>query len=277
MTENCMIKLKGIRTKRQGLISILFLVTLGSVGMVFISSCAGSKKIAAPVERPREGRSPEEYLAQKIVYTSFAGKAQTHFESKDQNQDFTTNLKMKKDQQVWASIVALGIAEVARASITPDSLRAVIRIGKKAYALSYEEGLKLIQAQVDFPVLQNLFIGNPLIDKGPIQNSQIKDSLLHITMVNEDFKQELIYHTGTGLLERLNLTSAKRDFACNIIYGKYGAVNYKQPFAFSRTMVIDNAGEQVKLNLEFSKAELDVPVDLPFEIPASYTRMKPGE
>ena len=252
------------------------LVTAGLLlmGAFVFPACNTSKKITEVEPKKVEtGMKPEAYLAQKIQYSTFSGKAQMHFENKDQNQDFSGNIRMQKDKNIWASVIALGIAEVARASITPDSLQAIVRIGKKAYALSYKEGLELIQAQVEFPVLQNLFIGNPLIDNGPVKILEQKDSLIMLSLVKDDFNEVLTYNKQTGMLQELELSSDKRNFKCNIRYEKYGAITNKQPFAFNRYIVINNKGQEIKLDMEFSKAELDVPVDVSFSIPDSYTRM----
>ncbi len=251
-----------------GIASVIML-TLGQ-------ACSSTKKVTTvtePVKPENQEKKPEDYLAQTIAWSSFSGKADMHFENKDQNQDFTGNLRMHKGKDIWASVIALGIAEVARASITPDSLRAMIRIGKKAYALSYQEGLELIQAQVEFPVLQNLFVGDPLINNVPVKSAINQDSLITITVVKDDFTEVLTYNKKTSTLQELQLNSDRRDFKCNIRYEKYGPITGRQPFAFNRYVVISNKGEEVKLNMEFSKAELDVPVETNFSIPDSYQRM----
>ncbi len=261
-------------TKNASIIRTAIIAAAAVLLLITGQSCNTAKKTAtAPVKPVSQDRTPEEYLKQSIAWSTFNGKADMHFEHKDQNQDFTGNLRMRKDKDIWASIIALGIAEVARASITPDSLRAIIRIGKKAYALSYEEGLSLIQAQVEFPVLQNLFIGNPLISDGPVKSAKTVDSLMLITLSKDDFTEVLTYNKKTGVLQELQLNSEQRNFKCNIRYEKYGPITGQQPFAFNRYIIINNKGEEIKLNMEFSKAELDVPVETAFSIPDSYTRM----
>lgn len=248
-----------------------------AVLLLSAEACNTTKKTATaitePVKPAGEVIKPEDYLSHTITWNSFNGKADMHFENKNQNQDFTGNLKLKKDKDIWASVIALGLLEVARAYITPDSLKATIRINKKAYALSYKEGLELIQAQVEFPVLQNLFIGNPLISNVPVKKMDVKDSLVMITQVKDDFTQVLTYNKTTGTLKELQLNSDQRNFKCNIRYEKYGPITNQQPFAFNRYIVINNKGEDVKLNMEFSKAELDVPVETNFSIPDSYERV----
>jgi hypothetical protein len=251
-------------------------IALCSVALIISAeACKTTKKAVTtePVKPAGETLKPEDYLSRVIVWNSFNGKADMHFENKDQNQDFNGNLRLRKDKDIWASVIALGIAEVARAYITPDSLKAIVRIGKKAYALSYKEGLELIQAQVEFPVLQNLFIGNPLISDVPVKKWDQKDSFVVITQIKDDFTQELTYNKRTGTLTDLQLSSTQRNFKCNIRYEKYGPITNQQPFAFNRYIVINNKGEEIKLNMEFNKAELDVPVEISFTIPDSYERM----
>jgi hypothetical protein len=267
-------RLNFVKNLRTSFGKIAPMLGLG-VLLISVEACNTTKKVATvePVKNTNQAVKPEDYLSHTLVWNSFSGKADMHFENKDQNQDFTGNLRLRKDKDIWASVVALGIAEVARAYITPDSLKAMIRIGKKAYVLSYKEGLELIQAQVEFPVLQNLFIGNPLIMGVPVKKWDQKDSVVSITQVKDDFTQELIYNKRTGTLSELNLNSAERNFKCNIRYEKYGPVTGQQPFAYNRYIIINNKGEEVKLNMEFSKAELDVPVETTFSIPDSYERM----
>lgn len=262
---------KNIRTTFSKLGIALCFITL----IVSAEACKTTKKAVTtePVKPAGETLKPEDYLSRVIIWNSFNGKADMHFENKDQNQDFNGNLRLRKDKDIWASVIALGIAEVARAYITPDSLKAIVRIGKKAYVLSYKEGLELIQAQVEFPVLQNLLIGNPLISNVPVKKWDQKDSFVVITQVKDDFTQELTYNKRTGTLTDLQLSSAQRNFKCTIRYEKYGPITNQQPFAFNRYIVINNKGEEIKLNMEFNKAELDVPVETSFSIPDSYERM----
>lgn len=250
------------------------IIVLLFMSCVIGQACRTSKKVTSkePAKIVLPELKPEEYLAQKIEYKTFSGKASVHMEQKNERQDFTANIRMQKDKSIWASAIALGIAEVARTYITPDSLQAVVRLNKKAYKLSYQEGLELIQAEVPFPVLQNLLIGNPLISNVPVAAVADKDSLIVLTIFKDEYTEVLTFNKENRTLRHLELSSEKRQFKCVIHYEKYGPVGLKQPFAYNRSIVIDNNGETLKLDMEFSKAEIDVPVELPFSIPSSYEK-----
>ncbi len=249
-------------------------IVLFAASLFLFAACGGSKRLAQPKEPAviaKQELKAEDFLNNKVHYRTFSGKAQAHLVTKDQDQNFTLNLRMKKDEQIWSSVIALGVAEVARAMLTPDSLRAIVRIGKKAYAMSYEEGQQLIKADVDFPVLQNLLIGNVLVEDMSVSKLEETDSLVVITMQKEAYKQVLTYDKKQQLLQQLSLTAADRDFSCTISYGKYGPTTHSQPFSYQRYIIIKNKKDELKLNLDFTRAELDGPADFAFDIPSSYT------
>jgi hypothetical protein len=253
-------------------------VVLGMcVSVIAIPSCSTTKKVAEaspdkPLEQPPTGKlKAEDFLNRNISWNTFNGKADMHFERQDQSQNVSCNLKMNKGKDIWASIIALGILEAARAKITPDSLRAIYKIDKVGYALSYKEGQELIGTQVEFPALQRLLIGNPLVDASvPVTKFEPLDSTVVITQVKDDFTQVLTYNKKTMTLQELQLNSTAKHFKCTIRYEKYAPITLQQPFAFNRFMVIDDKGSIIKLNLEFSRAELDMPVETTFSIPTSY-------
>jgi len=250
-------------------------IQLGILGFFLAFGFSACKTVSKTTSQPIQATktfTTEEYLANQIDFKSFTGKTDLNIINKDGNQKVNANIKMRKGKDIWSSVLVLGgMVEVARAYITPDSLQAIVRIGKKSYNLSYEEGLKLIQAQVEFPVLQNLIIGNPLMDDGKISDSRIKDSLMVITMGKDDFTQVLSYQVSTHLLQKTELSSAKKNFKCTILYSNYKPLALKEPFAFTRNLEIDNNGTIIKIDMNFEKAEINTPVEINFSIPNNYT------
>lgn len=255
-------------------------VVIGAGALLMsIEACHTTKKALVEEERKVVADTAkvvlhaEDFLSRSISWNTFNGKAGVHFEKGDKNQDLSCNLKMKKDKEIWASLIALGILEAARAKITPDSLQAIYKIDKIAYVLSFKEGQELIGAQVEFPQLQRLFVGNPLI--GPevkVSKFEELDSTVKITQVQDGFTQTLTYDKKRFTLSQLQLVSTEKQFDCNISYENYSAITLQQPFAYVRHMVIHNKGQEIKMDMDFSRAELDTPVEANFSIPDSYER-----
>lgn len=231
------------------------------------SKTATDTKIVTPKKL-----TPEEYIANRLDFKTFNGKASLSIRTKDENQNVGANIKMKKEEFIWSSVVALGgLLEVARAYITPDSLKALVRIGKTSYSLSYEEGLALLKADIEFSVFQNLIVGNPLMTDGKITDSKAEDGMMVITMKKDGYSQQLSYDLETHLLKRLQLNAPEKNFKCAIEYANYQPLALKEPFSYSRNIQIENNGEKISINMNFDRAELNIPVEVNFSIPSSYT------
>ncbi len=239
---------------------------------LFLAACGSSKSAVETPVKPGK-MSPKDYLAQQIHYNTFSAKAQMHYEGEGASQDFTANIRMHKDKDIWASITALGgLIEAARAYIVPEKLQALNRLGREYYDMGYQEGLNLIQAQVSFADLQNLFTGNPLMADAPVSSSSETDTTIMIVMKKDDVTAALLYSKTTGLLQSTELSAPQRQFHCRIEYSAYGATTGKQPFSYKRQLQITNAGKTVRLDMNFNKAELNVPVDVSFSVPSSYKK-----
>ncbi len=250
----------------------IILLTSIIVLMGNLLACNTSRKVTKVDTTPtiHKAREAEDYLKHIIDFKSFSGRAELNIINAGNHQNVTANLRMRKDQDIWSSIIALGIAEVARAYVTPDSLQALVRIGRKAYSLPYEQGLQLINADFEFPALQNLLIGNPLIQDAEISHSEEKEDLFLITMKKDDFVQILSYDKNSGLLKHLSLVSEARNFSCTIEYEQYKALALNQFFAHSKSINIQNGSENIRIKMDFNRAEIDIPVDMSFSIPSSY-------
>lgn len=253
---------------------MLFVALAGSIFMV---SCGGSKNLG-------DGKAPkgttiaipkiklEDYYHQGINYNSFSGKANLQYQDKKENQKLGATIKMNHLVNIWSSVSAIGgIVEVARAYITPDSLKALLPLMRDAYALPYKEGLALIQAELDFETLQNLFMGNPLIMGSKNATVNEEGAEVIVKLMHNGYQLTITYDKATQLIKQQLITNVAKEFTCLITQTDYKALADKQPFSYNREMVITNKGEEMKVSMNFSKAEINKPANVTFRIPDSYT------
>jgi len=114
-------------------------------------------------------------------------------------------------------------------------------------------------------------IGNPLLHQGTDKKMQMSDTAVWITLKKDDMTQVLGYNAQTRLLEKLILKSDTRDFICEIDYSDYRPLALKQPFSFQRHIQIREEGKHIVVDLAFTRAAVNVPVETGFQIPPSYT------
>jgi hypothetical protein len=100
-------------------------------------------------------------------------KAKMHYESAEQKQNFTVNFRLSKNEIIWASLQVPIVGEVARAYITPDSVKAIDKFNKRVYLYSFKDLQKLINIDVDFLPYKKSFLEmrSPLMVKLPISKN----------------------------------------------------------------------------------------------------------
>ncbi|RQO30716.1 hypothetical protein DBR32_08275 [Taibaiella sp. KBW10] len=244
--------------------------------MLFGASCKTTKKVkkaeeptvVVPVVKPDDfGKLYE----RSFTYSTFSGKAQMHYVGNGQDQNFTANIKMEKDKKVWLSVIALGIQEIARAQVTPEKMQAIERLSRSAYDMTFEEGLKKLNAPIEFPMLENLLIGNPIMQKLKIKDIANTGSEVKIVTEKDGYVQTLTYDKNTqNLIEQLVVSEAKK-FRCTVKYSDYVVLN-GQAFAKTRSINIEDQAKNktTLLEMDFSKYDLDGALDIQFSIPSNY-------
>ena len=98
--------------------------------------------------------------AQQVVFDTFSGRASTKLDINGSSNDVTLNIRLKKDKQIWVSITALLGIEVARALITPDSIKVINKLQglylKKPFSFIYQYASR----QVNYKTIESLLVGN---------------------------------------------------------------------------------------------------------------------
>jgi len=129
--------------------------------LISISSCKINKTGVV-----LENRNARDLMAcvndSKIEPEWFSAKIATDLKAKGEKNSFKVSLRIRKDSIIWVNI-GKGPIIVATSIITPDSIKAVVKLGDQFYI---EKDFDFIKRQfdlnLDFDALQNLLIGNPL-------------------------------------------------------------------------------------------------------------------
>src|SRR5690606_10045710 len=103
--------------------SILFLLA----AFLFFTSCKSKKHlVAAGSSKKITAKTKiiaEDLLKHEIDFKTFQAKSKTTLSLDGKTFDVNLNLRIKKDEVIWASITAFAGIEVARVLITPDSVK----------------------------------------------------------------------------------------------------------------------------------------------------------
>lgn len=219
---------------------------------------------------------PTEYmLPADVPFSTFKGKAKMNYSGGGMSQDFTANIRMAKDSIIWIHITAgMGLVNVARILITPDSFSMLNYLDKTGMKLHISEANQLLPAQVDFKTLQSFIIGEVL--QTPYQRvagtRDMGDTwVMDIQGLNTN--QMVNYSKADSSINNLQVLSTNGGFAGVIQFGNYTIVSNRK-FALNRDININSNNELHHLDMVFNNAGFDEALDFPFTIPGSYSLNK---
>lgn len=204
-----------------------------------------------------------------MVFSTLAVKSKAVLSINDKSNDVNMNFRIKNNEVIWVSVTAVAGLEVARALITPDSVKILNRIDnvyiKKPFSYIYE----FTNEQINFKTLQSILIGNTV--------SEFITDATELNIENDEAKLRsifggLTYNLRVNAQEKvifinLNDETAKQELSAN--YSDFIMVNQQQ---IPHAVVMDSKVKTKKflLDLRFLKVDLDGPLELPFRIPERF-------
>ncbi|HKG05918.1 MAG TPA: DUF4292 domain-containing protein [Pedobacter sp.] len=255
--------------------------TLNSVLLLTVTAvfmACGTKK--AIVAIPKKGVESVPADTKKVVqmkllkdkdlpFNTLSLRAKAELDINGNSNNVTMYIRIQKNEKIWVNITAFAGIEVARALITPDSIKVKNTMQgvylKKPFSYAY----RYTNKQVDFKLLQSVFAGNTI--SAFMNDAAELDQENGVWVLNgqqEDLAYRILFNTLLKVSED-NLNDVRTGQALKVEYGQYQKVNDS---LFPSTLKINSiAGKQkININLEFSKIESNVPLEFPFTVPKKY-------
>ena len=265
-----------------------FLITL----LVLASSCRAKKTITkTPINNStgivETSLSSPDSLSRAMQIADapiqwFGAKVSVNSDINNQTNAFSANLRIKKDSAIWISISpALGI-EVARALITPDSLKFINRINGTYFKGDYKYLNELLQIEVNFKMIQAILLGNTYLHYSIEQyisdreNTELVLSTLKKRRIRREIDveipqiltQEIWFSSLQNKIVRMEMQDYRpvRKFTVNYLQFE----NVDELSMPNKLIISAQADKQVKIDLEYSRMTINKELNLPFNIPENY-------
>ncbi len=251
--------------------------------MVFLFVLTGckAKKVILPTpaipETPAVPAEPDNARKNKLksikesdmVFNTLAVKSKAVLSINDKSNDVNMNFRIKNNEVIWVSITALAGLEVARALITPDSVKIINRLDnvyiKKPFSYIYE----FTNEQINFRTLQSILVGNTIsefITDSTELNMESDEAKLKSIMGGLTYNLR-VSSQNKVVYTNLNDQLAKQELTSN--YSDFIMVNQQQ---IPHSVIMDSKVKTKKflLDLKFLKVDLDGPLELPFRVPERF-------
>lgn len=281
--------------------------TLQRTGFVFyfflllfsFSSCKTKQKATASEAKDIKPivdiRSPQ-YLNKQLKKNEFPFKTLSiKAENKatinnSENQEFNTNIRIKKDSAIWVSINALMGVEVARVLITKDSVKMMNRLNSSFFAGNFTYLNNLLNVDLDYEMIEALLVGNSVdyYDDERLKSSIVENSYILSTVRKRKLKRVL--QDGKTLNDPLeSLWINPSSYKITRIFLDDFSTNRTFDVTFNDFVMVDSllmphksvydikAEKTILLETKYNKVTVNSDVAFPFRIPEKYTPIKQQE
>ncbi|WP_214072081.1 DUF4292 domain-containing protein [Mucilaginibacter sp. dw_454] len=206
----------------------------------------------------------------QVTFNTFSGRANTKLDVNGSSNDVTLNIRIARDKKIWVSITALLGIEVARAVITPDSIKIVNKLQgvylKKPFSYIYQYASR----QVNYKTVESLLVGN-VMPELLTENSTVKTDMGNVQLSGT--LQDLVYNLmlGTNMrVTQFNLTNTAEQQALLVTNSTFiQADNRLVPSEINILSTIKD--KKIQAELHYNKVDFDLQLDFPFNIPERYT------
>ena len=229
---------------------------------------------AAAVPAAKTDNSKSEKLAaiqsRQINFNTFSGKARTKLEIDGKGYDVTLNIRIQKNKQIWVSISAIAGIEVARALITPDSIKIINKLQsvylKKPFSYVYQ----YTGRQINYGTVEAIVVGNAVPE---FVNADAQISANGNNTIISGILNDLAYQTTFGAdlkVASLRLSNQKSSQKLDVNNSSFIQADNR---ILPSVIAISSAAGQnsFKADLHYIKTDFDQAIDAPFKEPKNYT------
>jgi hypothetical protein len=254
-----------------------FLIVGALTVMMFLFSCKVKKsplllnsKVEALVGVPKIDITP--IVKNQLNFTTFSTKAASNLRIDNKEYDVTLSIRIQKGEKIWISISAIAGLEIARAVITKDSIKVLDRINSEFLNKPFSYIHDFSNKQLDYLTLEALLVGNCV----PFTFNQNND----INNVNGNLSlkgklKEINYQLNFNQDNKPVFTQLSTEFEQQML--KVNTPSFEQITnqLVPTKVFLDSKSlrKQVQLTMEYSKTQMNLPIDFPFNVPKRFSEI----
>lgn len=243
---------------------------------IFMTSCK-SKKVAT---NSTIGSMSTKKIIKKHYNNSFAkstikARLKAKYQDKKNSQSITIKLRMEKDKAIWMSGTILGIP-LAKVLITPTRVTYYEKINKTYFDGDFSLLSKFLGTEVDFEKLQNLLIGESILD---LKDKRYSSEVDGVSYLLEPKKQEELFdiffwlNASNFKIDKQEVRQALKQQKLSVSYAEYQKIS-DEVFPKKINIIAVEKSARTLIDLEYRSVEFDRKLTFPFKIPSGYKEIK---
>lgn len=199
-------------------------------------------------------------------------KADARYEDKDNTQNVSADIRIRKDEKILVSIRFLGIT-MAKALITPEEVKYYEKINGEYFEGNFSALSKWLGADLDFSKVQNLLLGFAVDDLRNTPNEIVVDNkLFRVSVQSPELNKSFLFDPATYFLKRQEISQTSPARTMTAFYPAY----QQYPQAALPTGVVIEASQQkgkVRIEVDYNNATFNEDLSFPYSVPEGYDRI----
>jgi hypothetical protein len=258
---------------------------------VIFTACTGSRKaVREPIKEEGAEFLTNKLKEHELKFQQFSARFNVVYQVNRKKTTVSGNLRINYDSIIWISITpALGI-EAVRFMLTPDSIKYINRLSNTYLEKDFAYINQLLNKTLDYDMAQAFLIGNDFSlyesnsFKASIENQQYKLNTVdrrkirrYVRRSEDDISipiQSIWLDPDNFKISKVLLKEAERDSRKFLAtYGGYEDVDGRL-IPTDLDFKVETEDKKVRIQISYSRIQLDQEQTYPFRIPESYTEIK---
>ncbi|MCF8246009.1 MAG: DUF4292 domain-containing protein [Saprospiraceae bacterium] len=249
-----------------------FLLSLLVLALLAFSSCKAFRKAHGEAVKPKSEKALIKGLLENSVSAEWLGaKARISYSDEYGGESFSANIRMRKDSAIWMNFKKFSI-EGARVLLTPDSIFVIDRINGEYTAKPFEYAQKEYSLPFGFQGLQALLLGNPVFFSKET-TAGVDSTQYTLAQKTESLNATYWLSSPELLLRHFLVDDFRNKRTVDAFSSDFRPLGGKQQFSYVRSFNLKSTDlGKMKVQIEFSKVEINTPQEMKFEVPRGYKR-----
>lgn len=246
-----------------------------TVFLVLTISCKSSKTSSATVTGLSAKKIIKKNNEVKFDKKSLKANLTIKYSGSVELPNLKASLRIVKDSIIWMSVSKFSIP-LAKVIITQNEIQFYEKLSKTYFIGDFKLIREWIGVELDFSKVQNLFLGEPLLDLTEDKyESDIEGNnyVLLPKKENQVFDILFLINSGNFKLSREELKNPNKEQSLSIEYNDYIKLdNSLFPKGF---LIKANAnGNKTKIDINYRNVVFNTKLRFPFKIPNGYKEIK---
>lgn len=239
-------------------------------------SCGNSKTITdrADIKKESPKRILKKHAKSNFDQQTLKADLKVSLKRSGRSQNMNVKLRFEKDTIIWLSGTVFGFP-VAKAIITPNRVSYYEKLNKTYFDGDYSQINKLLGAELDFSMLQNLMLGDAVFDMNPKKYTSSIDQEAHLLTPKEanNIGALLFWiHPINYKIEKQEIRKFDSDQFLSVAYKNYQKIN-ETSIPGNLDIVVKVPKNNANIRMQFKSVKLNEELSFPYKIPSGYKRV----